>query len=251
MSDLGNLSQCMVDSDSAANGRARILRGKALAASLALEAVVIAAVLLWPLVTLGVLPPQLLLTPVQPYHGEQNSRPARPHQNNHPISNLRYIADRRVFQPPRIPSRTADASDPEPPGIDTVGDPSMQAGSPDWIPGGDNAGRRIEIARPEPARKPRMVNVGVMDASLVHRVQPEYPAIARKIRLSGTVVLRAVIATDGEVHEIEILSGNPILAEAARAAVRQWRYRPTLLNGQAVEVETQITVNFVLNDVLE
>ncbi len=127
----------------------------------------------------------------------------------------------------------------------------MQAGSPDWIPGGSNAGRRIEIARPEPPRKPRMVNVGVMDASLVHRVQPEYPVIAQKIRLSGTVVLRAVIGTDGEVHEIEILSGNPILAVAARDAVRQWRYRPTLLNGQAVEVETQITVNFVLNDVLE
>ena len=92
-----------------------------------------------------------------------------------------------------------------------------------------------------------MVSLGVMDASLIHRVQPDYPPIAKLMRLSGTVVLRAVIGTDGEVRQIEVLSGNPILAEAARAAVRQWRYRPTLLDGQAVEVETQVTVNFVLD----
>jgi protein TonB len=85
-----------------------------------------------------------------------------------------------------------------------------------------------------------------MDGSLIHRVEPDYPRIAIITRLSGTVVLRATIGTDGEVHGIEVLSGNPILAEAARAAVRQWRYRPTLLDGQPVEVETQITVNFVL-----
>jgi protein TonB len=91
-----------------------------------------------------------------------------------------------------------------------------------------------------------MVSFGVMDASLIHRVQPDYPPIAKLMRLSGSVLLLAVIGTDGEVHEIEVLSGNAILADAARAAVRQWRYRPTLLSGQAVEVETQITVNFVL-----
>ena len=85
-----------------------------------------------------------------------------------------------------------------------------------------------------------------MDGSLIRRVEPDYPRIAIITRLSGTVVLRATIGTDGEVRGIEVLSGNPILAEAARAAVRQWRYRPTLLDGQPVEVETQITVNFVL-----
>jgi hypothetical protein len=79
MSDLGSLSHCMVDSDAAANGRARLLRGKALAASLVFEAVAIAVVLLWPLVTLGVLPPELILTPMPLFHGEQNSRPV-PHR---------------------------------------------------------------------------------------------------------------------------------------------------------------------------
>ena len=86
-----------------------------------------------------------------------------------------------------------------------------------------------------------------MNALLIHRVEPEYPQAAKWIHLSGTVVLRARIGTDGEVHELETVSGNPLLAQAARAAVLQWRYRPTMLNGQAVEVETQITVNFVMN----
>jgi periplasmic protein TonB len=246
MSDLGNLSQCMVDSDAAASAGARLSRRKALVASLSLEAMVIFGVLLWPLITLGVLPSQLILTPVPPYRGEQSSRPGRPHQNDHQAPNRRNVADRNIFQPPRIPAHVAGTPDPEPPGVEADGDPSIEGGSPDWIASGSDSGPAVLPVRPVPDRKPRMVSRGVMDASLIHRVEPEYPPIAKTIRLAGSVLLRAVIGTDGEVHEIEVLSGNPILAEAARTAVRQWRYRPTLLNGQAVEVETQITVNFVL-----
>jgi periplasmic protein TonB len=244
MSDLGNLAQCMMDSDAAANGRARRLRGKALLVSLSLEAIVIAGVLLWPLVTLGVLTPQLMLTPVPPYRGDQISRPAPPHPNPHGATQHSPVAP-PLLQPPSIPSHVTDGPDPQP-----LGDPSEiltgQAGPSIGIPGGSDTGPMVEIARPAPASKPRKVSVGVMDASLIRRVTPEYPSIAKTIRLSGSVLLRAVIGTDGEVHEAEVLSGNPILAAAALAAVRQWRYRPTLLDGQAVEVETQITVNFVL-----
>ncbi len=246
MSDLGNLSQCMVDSDAVASAGARLLQGKALVASLSLEAVLIAGLLLWPLVTLGVLPSRLLFTPAQPYHGEQSSRPRRPHHSDHQVPNRRNVAARTIFQPPRIPSHVADTPDPEPPSVEAYGDPSMQVGSPNWISAGSDNGPSVPHALSRPDRKPRMVSLGVMDASLIHRVDPEYPPIAKTIRLAGTVLLRAVIGTDGEVHEIDVLSGNPILAEAARAAVRQWRYRPTLLDGKAVEVETQITVNFVL-----
>jgi periplasmic protein TonB len=246
MSDLGNLSQCMVDSDQAASAGARLLRGKALVASLSLEALVIAGVLLWPLVTLGVLPVQLILTPMPPFHGQQSLRPGHPHLSDHQPPNRRNVAGRHIFQPPRIPSHVASTPDPEPPGVEAYGDPSTQVGSPDWMPAGSDNGPAAPTVGPAPDRKSRMVSLGVMDASLVHRVEPEYPSIAKTIRLSGSVLLRAVIATDGEVHQIEVLSGNPILAEAARAAVQQWRYRPTLLDGQAVEVETQITVNFVL-----
>lgn len=86
-----------------------------------------------------------------------------------------------------------------------------------------------------------------MEAELIRRVQPVYPAVARAARISGTVELRAIIATDGSVKQLEILSGNMILAQAAVAAVREWRYRPTRLDGVDVEVETLITVNFVLD----
>jgi len=87
-----------------------------------------------------------------------------------------------------------------------------------------------------------------MLGALVYRVDPLYPEIARAMHLSGTVRLRAIIGTDGSVRNLEVLSGNPILARAAVAAVRQWRYRPTRLNGGAVEVETLVTVKFVLGD---
>ena len=85
-----------------------------------------------------------------------------------------------------------------------------------------------------------------MEAQLIDRVQPIYPKLAADIHLSGSVELRAIIGLDGHVRQLEVLSGNPILARAARDAVNQWIYRPTLLNGSAVEVETLITVKFVL-----
>lgn len=86
-----------------------------------------------------------------------------------------------------------------------------------------------------------------MQGQLVRQVQPRYPEIARTIHLSGTVRLEAIIGIDGTVRSLNLLNGNPILARAAVDAVRQWRYRPTLLNGAPVEVETYITVNFVLS----
>jgi len=85
---------------------------------------------------------------------------------------------------------------------------------------------------------------GVMNALLIHRVEPDYPKIAITMHLSGTVQLRAIIGTDGTIQNIQVVSGNPILATAAVAAVKQWRYQPTRLSGQPVEVETVITVQF-------
>ena len=86
-----------------------------------------------------------------------------------------------------------------------------------------------------------------MAAMLIHRVDPAYPAIARSAHISGMVHLHAIIGKDGTVRELEVIDGNVLLAQTAKAAVQTWRYRPTLLNGQPVEVETYITVNFVLN----
>jgi protein TonB len=87
----------------------------------------------------------------------------------------------------------------------------------------------------------------VMEGNLIHRVQPEYPALAKQARIQGTVVLRAVINREGTIQDLQVLSGHPLLVQAAINAVRQWRYRPYYLNDQAVEVETQVTVNFTLS----
>lgn len=81
-------------------------------------------------------------------------------------------------------------------------------------------------------------------AQLVHRVEPLYPKTAVLINLQGEVKLHAIIARDGTIQSLSVTSGHPMLAQAALDAVRQWRYRPYILNGQAVEVETFITVNF-------
>ena len=87
---------------------------------------------------------------------------------------------------------------------------------------------------------------GVMEAALLNKVQPQYPVAARSMHIAGIVRLRAIIGKDGSVRDVEVLSGNPILAQAALASVRQWRYRPTELNHEIVEVQTEITVNFIL-----
>ena len=85
-----------------------------------------------------------------------------------------------------------------------------------------------------------------MEGNLVHRVQPEYPALARQARVQGQVVLQAIISRDGAIENLQVLRGHPMLVQAALDAVRQWRYRPYVLNGEPVEVETQVTVNFIL-----
>ena len=84
-------------------------------------------------------------------------------------------------------------------------------------------------------------------ANLVRQVRPVYPPLARQARIQGTVKLTAIIAKDGTIQKLEVLGGHPLLIPSALAAVKQWRYRPTLLNGQPVEVVTQVDVNFTLS----
>jgi protein TonB len=106
------------------------------------------------------------------------------------------------------------------------------------------SGPAILPAPPAPSRSLR--TSVVMEGNLLHRVEPQYPAIAKQIHLEGTVVLNAIISREGNIERLEVTSGPGLLARAARDAVLQWKYRPYLLNGGPVEVETQITVNFVL-----
>jgi protein TonB len=95
--------------------------------------------------------------------------------------------------------------------------------------------------------KPRPVSSGVMAGMLVHKVIPTYPAIGRAVRAQGTVQLQATISRDGTIENLRAVSGPPMLQQAAIDAVKQWRYRPYLLNGEPVEVETTVNVDFTMN----
>jgi len=93
---------------------------------------------------------------------------------------------------------------------------------------------------------PVHVSQGVQEAKLIRRILPIYPALAIRTRQFGTVRLEAIIAKDGHIRDVRVLSGPVFLTAAAVEAVRQWVYKPTLLNGQPVEVVAPITVNFTL-----
>src|SRR5207245_2999650 len=97
---------------------------------------------------------------------------------------------------------------------------------------------------PPPQRVP--VSQGVSQALLIRNVQPAYPPLARQARIQGQVVLQAEISKDGSIENLRLISGHPMLAPAAIEAVKQWRYKPYLLNGEPVAVETTVQVNFTL-----
>ena len=95
--------------------------------------------------------------------------------------------------------------------------------------------------------KPAFRTSSMLQGSLIRRVEPVYPPLARTARIQGSVVLSAIISKEGTIRHLQVLSGHPMLVSAAVDAVSQWRYRPYVLNGEVIEVETQITVNFKLN----
>ncbi len=95
--------------------------------------------------------------------------------------------------------------------------------------------------------KPRSISSGVMEGMLIDRVLPAYPVAAREMRIAGRVELQATISRDGTIENLRVVDGPPLLRAAAIEAVRRWRYRPYLLNGEPVEVETTINVDFRLD----
>jgi protein TonB len=134
-------------------------------------------------------------------------------------------------------------------------DMGVSGGVPGGVAGGSMGGVMGGViggvgtaAPPPPKVNPKRVTVGgnVQAARLTNRVQPQYPPLARQTRISGTVKLHAIIGKSGEVTQLQVLSGHPLLVQAALDAVKQWRYQPTLLNGEPVEVDTEIDVIFSL-----
>jgi protein TonB len=127
-----------------------------------------------------------------------------------------------------------------------------------YFPGGDliPGGGVTQLVRepeaiaqpPRVEKRPVKISEGVLQAQLISRVEPRYPALALQTKTEGVVRLRAIISRDGRITALDILSGHPLLVKAALEAVSQWRYRPTMLNGEPVEVETSITVIFQLRN---
>ena len=150
--------------------------------------------------------------------------------------------------PAHIPNQTP-AGDEGPPDIGPSGPyipgtPGL--GSPDGVPNLLGNGTR-PIMPVAPALVSRPISVShISEGNLVRKILPTYPPLARAARLQGQVVLQAVISKQGTIENLKVLAGHPMLVPAAIEAVRQWRYRPYILNNEPVEVETQITVNFSL-----
>lgn len=145
----------------------------------------------------------------------------------------------------RHPATRSEEPAQEPGGV-SLG-PPCTANCANGVPIGNilNAGTVI-ISPPPPRAHPPRISDWQLGA-LVRKVVPEYPIIAKQIRLQGAVVLLATIGKDGRVQRVQPMSGPPMLVQPAMRAVEQWQYRPFVLNQEPIVVQTQITVNFVLN----
>jgi periplasmic protein TonB len=150
------------------------------------------------------------------------------------------------------PESKGVASDIAPPGLPSV--TSIVEAGAGGTPGGLTDGtigwiiNSAQVVKPRIAAPQRVrVAQGITQGLLVSRVDPEYPPEARRGRIEGTVVLHAIISKTGDIDSVEVVSGHPALAPAAIEAVKQWKYKPYLLNGKPVAVDTQILVNFTLS----
>jgi periplasmic protein TonB len=102
------------------------------------------------------------------------------------------------------------------------------------------------VLAPAPPKR-LSISQGVSEGMLLTKIKPEYPTIAKIARIEGSVVLEALISKEGVIENLRVLSGHPALIPSAMDAVKQWRYRPYLLNGNPVDVQTKITITFTLN----
>jgi len=229
----------------------RSQRGWTTVASFALQALCVAVVMILPLLYTEGLPKLHLVAmgaPIGPPSGRRAPEAHSPAPTS-PHTNFRAGI---LVAPPEVPH-----------GVDRGGpDPvPEEGGCPACVPGGtgdiasanvlpESVGITPIVVPPPPvpvARPPRVSRM--MEGNLVHKVQPAYPSPARSARIQGAVVLRAIISKAGTIENLQVLSGHPLLVQAAIDAVKQWRYRPYNLNGDPVEVETQVTVNFILSGV--
>jgi protein TonB len=228
----------------------RLRRGWMTLTSFGLQALAAAILLLLPLIGTTALPQLRPLSPpvsLAPPPGPPPA-PSHPRSTAIPQSNMlgnMLLAPRHI---PTVVQNIADdvalpqlgTSGPYVPGSTGTGDPNGILNSI------GNAANPL-MPRPLPPTSHLLRISHMSEGDLIHRVQPDYPPLARSARIQGSVLLQAVISRQGTIENLRVLSGHPMLVRAAIDAVSQWRYRPYILNNEPVEVETQITVNFSLS----
>ncbi|MGO9165905.1 MAG: energy transducer TonB [Candidatus Sulfotelmatobacter sp.] len=169
------------------------------------------------------------------------------------------IAKGQLRTPGRIPAKVQmiKEDDAPPPTISE----GVVGGVPGGVPGGQLGGviggiissssslaAVPTLSKPTAMQQRVRVSQGVSKGLIVYRIEPPYPVLARQAHVQGTVVLTAFIDKEGMIQNLQLVSGHPLLAPAAIEAVKHWRYKPFLLNGQPVGVETTVTINFSLRE---
>jgi periplasmic protein TonB len=232
-------------------GRLKTRRGRTTTFAIILEIALIGVMVLLPLIFTEALPKQQLMTflvaPPPP--------PPPPPPSAAPVKIVKQIqtdiVNGALRTPTKIPQKIQMIKEDEaPPQMAATG---VVGGVPGGIPGGQMGGviggiiSSTPVAVPKVATPQRVrVSSGVSTGLLIRKVNPNYPPLARQARIQGTVVLHAVISKEGSIENLTLVSGHPMLAPAAIDAVKQWKYKPYLLNGEPVEVDTEVQVNFTL-----
>jgi len=216
-------------------------------ATFSLNSAIVLALVLIPLVYPEALPQKfvafLMAAPLPP---AAPTPPTTQPPAAHPFNGVSQAEYGHIFAPSKIPERIAMIGAPEQlPGGDLIGMGVGSGGS--GIPGGMplGGGTMPRIVHQE-IKGPMRVSSGVVSALLLLKTIPAYPPIAKAAGVQGTVVLQATISKSGTIENLRVASGPAMLGQAAMDAVREWRYRPYLLNGEPVEVETTVNVVFTL-----
>ncbi len=235
-------------------GRLKTKRGATTLLSFILQVLLVGVLILIPLIYTEALPKQQLMTflvapPPPP--------PPPPPPAAVPIKVVKQIQsdlqNGQLRTPTKIPEKVQMIKEEEaPPPVMASG--GVVGGVPGGIPGGQMGGviggiiSSTPVAVPKVATPQRVrVSQGVSSGLLIKEVQPAYPPLARQARIQGQVLLQAQISKDGSIENLSLISGHPMLAPAAIEAVKQWRYKPYMLNGEPVAVDTQVVVNFTLS----
>lgn len=239
------------------SGWQRSQRRWATLSSLALQIFLMSILVIVPLMFVNVLPARELVTfLVAPAPPPPPPPPPPASPSVKAVRVVSNIMNAKLVEPSRIPTVIRMVKDDEPPAsVDMSG--GVVGGVPGGVAGGQMGGVIGGIISAVASRPPSLpkaviparvrISQGVSQGMLINRVEPQYPLIAKMARVEGTVELAAIIDTDGTIQGLRVKSGHPMLAPAALDAVKQWRYKPFLLSGQPVQVETTIMVNFVLH----